>query len=277
MRRADVGPSGKGPLFLRTKSGDIPVFGLDLECGPGPVEEGKDMGDVEGQVRMTVEMGGSVSQPDPVVNCNCQVAPLCIDKSVRCKKVKASNKPAGPIPGQKFSIVQHIINHKGGTKRKKKGVKKRRTMNSRQAFTDSDPIQSSRGGFEVEVVGIDSGRRSFADGEGLELEVVLPFEHPPAPEPVAEVGGAVTGGIGGSGVNQLMGTSSHIRFDSPVSVGGSADRILEQAHHIIDIQEDLGMNFHGVEGEDVNRLVEFERRDRAAKVRWEEEQVINDN
>jgi hypothetical protein len=40
------------------------------------------------------------------------------------------------------------------------------------------------------------------------------------------------------------------------------------AHHIIDIQEDVGLNFKGVGEEDVERSMRFERRDRHLKNKW---------
>jgi hypothetical protein len=40
------------------------------------------------------------------------------------------------------------------------------------------------------------------------------------------------------------------------------------AHHIIDIQEDVGLNFKGVGEEHVERSMRFERRDRHLKNKW---------
>ncbi|MCI08824.1 putative reverse transcriptase - beet retrotransposon, partial [Trifolium medium] len=48
------------------------------------------------------------------------------------------------------------------------------------------------------------------------------------------------------------------------------DRYTGEAHHIIDIQEDLGISFNAVGGEEVQRVMEMEDRDRREKLAWEQ-------
>jgi hypothetical protein len=54
------------------------------------------------------------------------------------------------------------------------------------------------------------------------------------------------------------------------------DRETTEAHHIIDILEDLGMNFNGAGDEDVRRVKDLEERDRTEKAVWGRMKVIND-
>jgi hypothetical protein len=54
--------------------------------------------------------------------------------------------------------------------------------------------------------------------------------------------------------------------------GGMVDRNRAEAHHIIDIQEDLGIKFKGVGEEDVDRIMNCEVRDRIEKEDWEQQQ-----
>jgi hypothetical protein len=46
------------------------------------------------------------------------------------------------------------------------------------------------------------------------------------------------------------------------------DKATGDAQHIIDIQEDIGMNFKGNNDEDVKRSVMHEERDRELKMKW---------
>jgi hypothetical protein len=43
-----------------------------------------------------------------------------------------------------------------------------------------------------------------------------------------------------------------------------------QAHHVIDILEEVGMNFNGSREENVKRVAEAEERDRAKLLAWEQ-------
>ncbi|MCI62570.1 hypothetical protein A2U01_0083827, partial [Trifolium medium] len=75
------------------------------------------------------------------------------------------------------------------------------------------------------------------------------------------------------GVVDLVVDSRHTGSDSINHDAGGGDRDRSLAHHIIDIQEDLGINFRGAEDEAVNRIMEYEERDRLEKLIWEQGQV----
>ncbi|MCI09716.1 hypothetical protein A2U01_0030805, partial [Trifolium medium] len=80
---------------------------------------------------------------------------------------------------------------------------------------------------------------------------------------------APTRGIGGSGVAAILGDESQNKRGSISSAGGSVDKDRCEAYHIIDIQDDLGLNFGGQEDDDAKRIMEFEERDRCEKLVWE--------
>jgi hypothetical protein len=48
------------------------------------------------------------------------------------------------------------------------------------------------------------------------------------------------------------------------------DKERGDAHHIIDIQEDLSVTFRGAVEENVDRCVKMEQRDRRLKIEWEQ-------
>jgi hypothetical protein len=64
---------------------------------------------------------------------------------------------------------------------------------------------------------------------------------------------------------------------NPIPISSNQRKSLElvdkdtgDAHHIIDIQEDIGMKFNGRGDEDVVRSVKHEVRDRQMKMNWEQ-------
>jgi hypothetical protein len=70
---------------------------------------------------------------------------------------------------------------------------------------------------------------------------------------------------------QVPCSSTNLRsVSSPNLMGQAVDRETTEAEHIIDILDDLGMNFKGVGDEDVRRVKEFEDRDRMEKSAWEQ-------
>ncbi|MCI30695.1 hypothetical protein A2U01_0051906, partial [Trifolium medium] len=66
-----------------------------------------------------------------------------------------------------------------------------------------------------------------------------------------------------------LGNGSQVRNNSPSSGERIMDRETNEAHHIIDIQEELGISFNGVGGEEVQWVMEMEDRDRREKLAWE--------
>jgi hypothetical protein len=77
---------------------------------------------------------------------------------------------------------------------------------------------------------------------------------------------------GGSGVQMLTGGSPRANSESRNSDDSKRSRDLNAAHHIIDIQEDLGMNYPEEGVDKINCILECEERDRREKQDWEEEQ-----
>ncbi|MCI12631.1 hypothetical protein A2U01_0033736, partial [Trifolium medium] len=54
----------------------------------------------------------------------------------------------------------------------------------------------------------------------------------------------------------------------PTASGGFTDKDRGEAYHVIDIPEDLGMNFKGEGEEDVVRSMKLEGRDKHKKLDW---------
>ncbi|WJX71021.1 hypothetical protein P8452_55061 [Trifolium repens] len=104
--------------------------------------------------------------------------------------------------------------------------------------------------------------------EGIGLEVVLSqdsnnFELSSCSVVPCSI--ACRGGVDASGLNELMGGESNQRPDDQ-STGVVVSKDRGDACHIIDIQEDIGMNFKGEGDEDVIRCMNYEERDRVEKM-----------
>jgi hypothetical protein len=83
----------------------------------------------------------------------------------------------------------------------------------------------------------------------------------------------VAAGINGSSLRGQGVEDEQVRQASHSSGTGRVDIDGTQAHHIIDILEDVGMHFKGAREEDVNRIMELEKRDRSELVAWEQRQL----
>jgi hypothetical protein len=117
-------------------------------------------------------------------------------------------------------------------------------------------------------------RRTDENMEGFSLEVVLPFRQVInvsscliGPNQMVVAGGVDGGAERGHEEGER---SNNVNCSSPD--GGEEDRRRSQAHHIIDILEDVGMNFNGDVEANVNRIMEFEERDKRDLVVWEQGQ-----
>jgi hypothetical protein len=77
------------------------------------------------------------------------------------------------------------------------------------------------------------------------------------------------GGVGDLGLAELIGGPILINQNQQNS-RALVDKDIGDAHHIIDIQEDIGMTFNGRGDEDVSRSVKYEERDRQMKMNWEQ-------
>ncbi|KAK2449805.1 zinc finger CCCH domain-containing protein [Trifolium repens] len=255
----DNGPHLFQPNFLRTKEGDIPfVF-----------QEG---GVVSGSVtKITVSSLGSggnkvigpqvnssvvgVQKSLPYVNNN-QAGAV---RSKRGRTKKVVKRPNPNLPGNKFARYKELS--KGSRKSKRKKADCVIQKNQMACSSESDPIVSC--GAEASAF----QQQQYSDFEGIRLEVVLPQscgdrscpEDHVEPRLVASCGGG-----GDSGLGALIEEVAPICSNLPFS-GGLIDKDRGDAYHIIDIQEELGMNFKGEGEEDVDRCVLYEGRDRQRK------------
>jgi hypothetical protein len=163
--------------------------------------------------------------------------------------------------GSKFLNFQNYIQRKGAWLKKKKAAIRDSKMVRGVVSSDSDPIQCSTGRFE--------GAELIRNQPGISLEVVLPcggaiIDSNVSTATTPMVAAAVLSRDVGDGVLRISDT--HISSD-----GGEAERRSE-AHHIIDILEDVGMNFKGNGEENVSRIMECEVRDCRELLAWEQRQ-----
>jgi hypothetical protein len=240
------------PKSLRTKAGDIPF----VETEGGAVSKGV----LEGSP-ICVGLGGSVSAgPVVLIPDHSHVG---LEKGGRSKKVM--KRPTTIPPGTKLSRFQEITKaNKKYKKKKGRGGAKHQHLS---ASTESDPIDSSMECSMAAQSCQHHFQQQVNDLNGIGLEVVL---SPVLPDEGGLVSVEVpirrsSGGGGlGSGLEDLLGDAGPELHASPVS-GGLVDKDRGDAYHIIDIQEDIGMNFKGVGEEDVDRGVWYEGRDRKLK------------
>jgi hypothetical protein len=144
----------------------------------------------------------------------------------------------------KLRHYQSFFQQQGGDLRKRKyrrcGGKKS------DSSTESDPIGSSMDGIATQNPTLHSEQLD----QEFELEVVLPIDE--------EITNTV----------QPASPVDSIADKAVVVVDGET----AEAHHIIDILDDLGMKFKGDGDEDVRRMKEFEERDCLEKSAWEQNQ-----
>ncbi|WJX17883.1 hypothetical protein P8452_07744 [Trifolium repens] len=258
------GPQILQPNFLRTKNGDLSLrssvkgavstfpdvadLGLRDNWLSGPAEC-PSVGPVTSGAGCLLVHANSSSLPEGT-------------KGGRFKKVvKKSNFFHPYHPGSKQDRFHKLI--KGGTKPRRKigprGLRKEQNSSS----NESDPIDSS------DADGEGGQRNQVRVVEGIGLEVVLPF-----PGGIVDsVCGSVVPVSGRGGVGS--GNSGLVDFlDDPMvsngvtTSGWMVDKARGDAQHVIDIQEDLGVNFKGQGEEDVERCMRLEQRDRQLKLDW---------
>ncbi|WJX10988.1 hypothetical protein P8452_01652 [Trifolium repens] len=287
--KSDVGPSQKvsgdtigpvtcSPLVLRTKNRDIQlvktfsssagvIMGganskhvLDIQQGVGPVNLGFVHVipiDVGGE-----EREGHAEDPNksPILN------PL--------KKRKTKKSINHFHPYNKCLNFQDYIQRKGAAMRKKSKKRGGRRV-CVESSLESDPIQSSVGEDAISTTRNLQEQRNCAS-EGIDLLVMLPRhgdvdEVAPVVLSVSSVALIPRRGQD-SGVLDLLDEGLVDCDDSPAASRLLVDRETSNAHHIIDIQEDLGLVFPGPEENKIRRLVELENRDRREKQDWEQNQ-----
>jgi hypothetical protein len=270
------GPGVLSPAVLRTREGDIPLGGpLDKRWTNASTKEGL----LEGVESRPIQMGLATSSPNLIINEISSSGGMkpnygtvgggVVPSSDRCirNKSKYSKKKVAPyLRGHKFLNQQNLVQRNGGGMKKRKAVKGGTKKSCAVKSVDSDPIQSSTG--QVARVGVPS-----SNPEGIQLEVVLvnPEDHstttfnPQVQCPIQLQGGSGAG---------FLATDSFMSQRSPANTGDKdVDRGREEAYHIIDIQEKLGMNFKGVGDEDVARIMAYEERDCREKLDWEQREV----
>jgi hypothetical protein len=179
------------------------------------------------------------------------------DKAKR-GRTKTTSKKTNPFPPGNFLYKFHEA-RKGGHKPKKKKVLCGTPLQQPSLSIDSDPIEVSE---EV------SQRNHFSNLEGIDLEVVLPNSYDgvrAGGAPVSSCPVVSSVGSGNSGLGGVLGVSLPLRSEIPFS-GGLVDKDRGDAYHIIDIQEDVGMVFHGQGDDDVLRSMRMEDMDKLTKL-----------
>jgi hypothetical protein len=209
------------------------------------------------QVNPSQETSGSLSSSTRGPSCEEEVGG--VDTTERSKKGKVhKKKQKAHHYGHKFLMLQEYLQKKGASKSKRKSKKRDAKLQCARSeeVEESDPISCS-GGMVV------ADRRECDQG-GIFLEVVLDSGGG------LEVNGrAVEDGVeaGVEGTN-LEGVG--LGMLSAHSEGGRVMIDCNQAHHVIDILEEVGMNFNGSREENVRRVAEAEERDRAKLLAWEQ-------
>ncbi|CAJ2647023.1 unnamed protein product [Trifolium pratense] len=204
------------PISLRTREGDFPIVGPfnEQRCHP------KDIGGVGSEVL--------------VVGCN---------------------NTLGPVVMATTSLLVGSYNINNGKRKKekamlKKNAKKRGGVRGAASMSvESDPIQNSVGRIVVDENSSSNQRqhRGISSGEvGLNVFVPAEVGKEGTTCSMGRRGVAGVGGVGGSGVALIAGEGPSNSIGSPLPSGGSVDKDRSDAHHIIDIQDDLGVNFRGV-------------------------------
>jgi hypothetical protein len=266
-----LNPDGGGPVFiqpiaLRTRKRDLPLAvhkgGVCSSGGPVFLQDGSGVLGSKAQVdTLSVGPGCIEGSCLPSNNNNNLSLPLpSTDRCLRGKSKKAAKKPIPYPPGNKFFKYCEVA--AGGAKSKKKKAARGVQQLIHCGSEDSDPIESP------EMAIQDNQRQQVCDMEGIGLEVVL-SSNIPRPEnsrvAVVPVSGGCVGGIGRSGLGDILGTEPVLNYAVPIGEA-LVSKARGDAQHVIDIQEDVGMNFKGVGEEDVVRSMIYEERDRQKKV-----------
>ncbi|WJX64337.1 hypothetical protein P8452_49133 [Trifolium repens] len=169
----------------------------------------------------------------------------------------------GSLPTITISCL--LLPDVGGPKIKKKIVTQDAEQINFSSSGDSDPIEMSN-----DKGGDGATSSQFFNANGIELEVCLPL---PGNKDISPIDMVVPcslpgqGGAGNLGLGVLLSDSLASVSELPFH-GAMVDKERGDVHHVIDIQEDIGMNFKGEGDEDVERSLRFERRDRQLKNDW---------
>jgi hypothetical protein len=256
----DVGPNFKQHVALRTKKGDIPFVSkegganMNIEFKEGREVLGLCASEPLGLCPQQVSADSRSPLTEVVINSD-------IGNGGKCKRVTRRKKL--PLPYNKFHKIHDQLHGKSGVATKRKSSKKVSETGRVEVAEESDPIQNS----------IEPIRVNYSDLEGIGLEVILTHDTEKlTTSSNSEVPCtlATRGGFSDSGLAELMGDAISLT-DLPHNPRTLVDKDTGDAHHIIDIQEDIGMMFKGGK-EDVVRCVRMEGRDRELKSNWEQRQ-----
>ncbi|WJX46637.1 hypothetical protein P8452_33417 [Trifolium repens] len=262
------GPGSGRPSVLRTNKGDFPL----AVCRGGVDSNSVFMGQVNNATCSPADSieTHSVSFSSKEVGATVHLDVGIANLSDRGDVIKNNRKhPKFHHYGSKFLNFQRYIQRKGERMKKKKLARKDQRNAKAHIPVDSDPIQCSCGRDE------EGGRRTEENPMGISLEVVLPCGGAANgfyPSTVSSLV-AVDEGFEGGGARNHQNVVVSNRASVTSTDGGEEDRRRSQAHHVIDILEDVGMNFIGDVEANVQRLMEFEVRDGRELVAWEQGQT----
>jgi hypothetical protein len=259
-----VKKGGGVPKFLRTKKGDLPFSGPG-DNGPNCSRENGNLLEAEGVL---------LGQEEVVGVCGGVVGNVCLNK-VTCNQMAPSVSRPGPIatskkhsnrrnfPNLPYNMLRKLPGPFNGVKRNKHKKDCHREGGRRRSEEEeggSDSIQNSSS---------EEGQHdvlSAVEASGVGLEIVLPFDQ----EVVGSVGGVT--GAGTSGIIHLVEGGGF-----PVEDDGSGgrdepqrdedsppSREVYEARNLVAINEELGVKFLNNVGEEVDRMVQMEVRDREA-------------
>jgi hypothetical protein len=242
MRPLRIGPCLSQPNVLRTKAGDFKLHGSDggVSNGPCDVMGGKVLGPTYVGLNSSATGVNGGSLPPQ------QTHLLSTDRCCKGGKTKKATKRPHPyFPGHKFYKFQNC--RKGGSKLNKKAMRHEESV----SLADSDSIETTK---ELEQEG--GTCQQFYDAEGIDLEVFLPHSGIEDADQIGTVVPCSLSGHGGSGVSglgDLLAISTVPANEVPLC-GAGVDKERGDAYHLIDIQEDVGLNFKGVGDEDVKEV-----------------------
>jgi hypothetical protein len=258
---------GVRPIILRTRSGDLPLAGSKEQGVDGAISGRgvcSSLGVINGPNHLGFDFANS--SQDQIESVSIDLVGLSDEVNIENPgtfqkgKKRHSHKRKHHVyfNGSKFQKLQEAMSKKGGGTVKKtmhKGKKGRR-----QISIESDPICS------VPTREGDSVRNS----NGIMLEVVPQSGgdlHSTATSPRRYGGGAVLRDGGEQGGRNPSAVSTPSR-------GGGLDRDRIQAEHVIDILEDVGMDFEGEKEDVINRIAAYEVRDRSELLAGEQRHVF---
>jgi hypothetical protein len=242
------------PVWVRTRAGDI------LINGPGVLGSNVATGDQLGEEADMAHSSDSIeSFGDGLlqvggVKINPEFNHQRADKKGRRGKKKKKKNPNNNIPNLPFNMLRKLPGafpptRKKGVAKKKCGGEERSIEGEVNSVAHNSVVEGS----------LSSPTNLQGAGE-FELEVVLPFDvtnADPAPIHDSPILEPILRDAEGSTVVPIADNSLLVPRD------------IYEAEKLLQIGEEMGINFQGREGEDVRRMTEMEDRDRMEKQEWE--------